>query len=234
MKGCAEVAEMNERREFKSAARVHRSLTASAEKRLLVWMAQRTPAEINSDHLTALGLGSQLAAGLAYAFADVNALLLVVASLFIVLNWLGDSLDGTLARVRNQQRPRYGFYVDHVSDILGSAALMVGLGCSGYVHMTVALGMLIAFLLLSGESFLATYALGRFHMSQGVFGPTEIRILLIVGNCVLLVHPHARLFGREYLLFDIGGVIAIIGMLTVFVCAAARHTAELYGQETRW
>lgn len=234
MNSCVAAAEANVKPEFKSAARVHRSLTAGVEKRLLVWLAQRTPAAVNSDHLTALGLGSQVLAGVAYAFSDVDSVLLVMASILIVLNWLGDSLDGTLARVRNQQRPRYGFYVDHVSDILGSAALMVGLGFSGYVHMIVALGMLIAFLLLAGESFLATYALGRFHMSQGWFGPTEIRILLIVGNCVLLVHPHARLFGREFLLFDVGGIIATAGMLGMFVAAAVKHTAELYRQETQW
>ena len=96
-----------------------------------------------------------------------RALLLVIVC--VVLNWLGDSLDGTLARVRQQQRPRYGFYVDHMVDILGSVALMGGLGCSGFLHWQAAIAMLIGFLLLSSESYLATYTLSRFQMSQGMF-----------------------------------------------------------------
>ena len=102
---------------------------------------------------------------------------LILVIVCVVLNWFGDSLDGTLARVRQQQRPRYGFYVDHMVDIFGSVALMCGLGYSGFLHWQTAIAMLIAFLLLSSESYLATYTLSRFELSQGLFGPTEIRIL---------------------------------------------------------
>ena len=123
--------------------------------------------------------------------------------LCIALNWLGDSLDGTLARVRRQQRPRYGFYVDHMVDIFGSVALLGGLGWSGLVHWQVAVGMLVGFLLLSGESYLATYTLGQFELSQGLFGPTELRILLVMGNLALLRSPYATVFGHRLLLFDI-------------------------------
>jgi phosphatidylglycerophosphate synthase len=150
----------------------------------------------------------------------------------IALNWLGDSLDGTLARVRQQQRPRYGFYVDHMVDVLGSVALMCGLGLSGLTHWPVAIAMLIGFLLLSSESYLATYTLSQFKMSQGIFGPTEIRILLIIGNLALLHSPYSNLFGHRYLLFDVGGVIAAIGMATMVVATTARHTAQLYREET--
>ena len=123
---------------------------------------------------------------------------------FLVLNWLGDSLDGTLARVRDQQRPRYGFYVDHMADTFGALALMAGLACSGYVHWQMSAGMLVCFYVLSIESYLATYTMGHFHLSHGIFGPTEIRILLAVGNVVLLVHPYADIAGRRFLLFDVG------------------------------
>jgi phosphatidylglycerophosphate synthase len=149
----------------------------------------------------------------------------------IVLNWFGDSMDGTLARVRNQQRPRYGFYVDHIVDIFGATALMCGLGFSGLVHWPVAAAMLIGFLLLSAESYLATYTLSCFQMSQGVFGPTEIRILLIIGNLALLRSPYATLMGHRYLLFDVGGTIAATVMFGVAIVVALRHTAELYRQE---
>jgi archaetidylinositol phosphate synthase len=140
-------------------------------------------------------------------------------------------MDGTLARVRNQQRPRYGFYVDHMVDIFGATALMCGLGFSGFVHWPVAIAMLIAFLLLSAESYLATYTLGCFQMSQGIFGPTEIRILLIVGNLALLRNPYAVLFGHKYLLFDVGGAIAAVAMAAMALSITMRHTAALYRQE---
>ena len=218
-------------RSFTAARRVNRSLTAAAEKRALTWMAERAPSWLTSDQLTALGLLSQVGAGAFYIFSRYNKYGLLGVIACIVLNWLGDSLDGTLARVRDQQRPRYGFYVDHVVDIFGATALMCGLGCSGFVHLSVAIAMLIGFLLLSAESFLATYTLSCFQMSQGVFGPTEIRILLIIGNLALLRSPYAMIAGHRYLLFDVGGAIAAAGMLLMAIIVALRHTAELYRQE---
>ena len=216
---------------FLSAERLNRSLTAAAEKRALKWMAERAPGWLTSDQLTSLGLFSQVGAGAFYILASYNQYSLIGVIACIVLNWFGDSMDGTLARVRNQQRPRYGFYVDHMVDIFGATALMCGLGCSGFVHWPVAIAMLIAFLLLSAESYLATYTLSRFEMSQGVFGPTEIRILLIIGNLALLHSPYAKLFGHRYLLFDVGGIIATAGMLAMAFLTTVRHTAELYRQE---
>ncbi len=216
---------------FVLARRIHQSLTAASEKRLLVWLAERTPKVIGPDHLTALGFVAQLAAGAAYALAAWDARALWLVNLFLVLNWLGDSLDGTLARVRDQQRPRYGFYVDHMADTFGALALMAGLACSGYVHWQMAAGMLVCFYVLSIESYLATYTMGHFHLSHGIFGPTELRILLVVGNLVLLVHPYADLAGRRFLLFDVGGAVAIVGMAVMAVTAAIRHTVVLYREE---
>jgi archaetidylinositol phosphate synthase len=217
--------------DFAAAHRVNRSLTASTEKRVLEWMAARAPRWVSSDHLTALGLAAQVGAGIFFGLSryDRRALLLVI--LCIALNWLGDSLDGTLARVRRQQRPRYGFYVDHVVDIFGATALMAGLGCSGLLHPGTAAAMLIAFLLLSAESYLATYTLGHFQLSQGVFGPTEIRILLIVGTLELLRSPHATILGHRVLLFDVGGTISAAVMLTMAFRVAVLHTTELYREE---
>ncbi len=215
-----------------SAPRVNRSLTAAAEKRALIWMAAHAPRWVTSDRLTALGLAAQFGAGASYALARFDRMWMVGACVCLVLNWLGDSMDGTLARVRNQQRPRYGFYVDHIVDVLGSVALMYGMALSGLVQPQVAIAMLIAFLLLASESYLATHTLGCFEMSQGIFGPTEIRILLIVGNLALLRSPYAHFFGRTWLLFDVGGVIATIGMTIMALITTVRHTAELYRQET--
>ncbi|MDR3451738.1 MAG: CDP-alcohol phosphatidyltransferase family protein, partial [Rhodoferax sp.] len=177
------------------------------------------------------GLSAQIGAGICYALSrfDRRALLLVIVCL--ALNWLGDSLDGTLARVRRQERPRYGFYVDHMVDILGAVALMCGLGASGLLHWQTAIAMLVAFLALSSESYLATYTLGRFELSQGIFGPTEIRILLIAGSLAALRSPYSTLFGHKMLLFDLGGVIATLGMAAMAIAVTVRHTAQLYRQE---
>lgn len=217
---------------FVNAERVHGSLTAPLEKRVLIWMAERMPLCINPDHLTALAFASQILAGIGYALAYNNRAALWLVNLSLIWNWLGDSLDGTLARVRNQQRPRYGFYVDHVADAFGALALMLGLGCSGYVHWQIAVGMLVCFYLLSIESYLATYTLGRFHLSHGLFGPTEIRILLIIGNIFILAYPYARIRDYSFLIFDLGGAIAISVMTVMAIVVTFRHVALLYHEET--
>lgn len=222
---------VNDVEAFVTARRVNRSLTASIEKRALLWMAERAPSWLSSDQLTILGLTAQIAAGICYALSRYNCRALVLVILCLALNWLGDSMDGTLARVRRQQRPRYGFYVDHIVDIFGSVALMCGLGCSGLLHWQTAIAMLVAFLLLSSESYLATYTLSCFQLSQGIFGPTEIRLLLIIGNLALLRSPYSTLFGHKMLLFDLGGTIAAVSMFAMAIIITLRHTAQLYRQE---
>jgi archaetidylinositol phosphate synthase len=217
--------------EFKTARRVNHSLTAAAEKRVLVWLAERAPEWVTSDGLTLLGFGAQVAAGLCFALARIDQRVLFAVIFCLALNWLGDSLDGTLARVRRQERPRYGFYVDHIVDIFGATALMCGLGCSGLLHWETSIAMLVAFLLLSAESYLAAYTLGCFELSQGLFGPTEIRILLALGCAAALHSPYATIRGAHFLLFDLGGAIAAALMLLMAIAVAARHTRALYRQE---
>jgi phosphatidylglycerophosphate synthase len=227
----AHSATTNEQAAFATARRINMALTASVEKRALRWIAERAPRWLTSDQLTVLGLIAQVAAGLCYSLSRFhhNALLLVIVCL--VLNWFGDSMDGTLARVRCQQRPRYGFYVDHMVDLFGAIALISGLACSGLLHWQTAVALLIAFLLLAGESYLATYTLSCFKLSQGIFGPTEIRILLIIGNLRLLHSPYSTVFGHKVLLFDLAGAIAAAIMFATAIVITVRHTAELYRQE---
>jgi phosphatidylglycerophosphate synthase len=149
----------------------------------------------------------------------------------LALNWLGDSLDGTLARVRHRPRPRYGFYVDHMVDSFGALALMGGLACSGYMHPSIAIGLLIAFLMLSIQSYLATHTLGEFRISFWRFGPTELRILLAVGNLVLFWRPVVHFFGGHYRLFDVGGTIGLVGMALMVVVFTLHNTIRLYREE---
>ncbi len=216
---------------FVQARRVNRSLTAAAETKALRWMAARMPPWVTSDGLTMLGLAAQFGAGAFYAAARWNRIALWGVILCLGLNWFGDSMDGTLARVRCQQRPRFGFYVDHMVDVFGAVALMGGLACSGLVHWQVAIAMLVTFLLLSCESYLATYTLSCFELSQGMFGPTEIRILLVMGNLKLLHNPFVTVLGHRMLLFDLGGTIASVAMFGLALVVTARHTAQLYREE---
>ena len=216
---------------FRSASRIQESILSGIERKVLLWLAEHTPAWINSDHLTLIGFFGQVMAGVSYVIARSHRWGLVMATLFLALNWFGDSLDGTLARFRQKQRPRYGFYVDHIIDTFAAFAMMGGLACSGSVHPYVALGMLVAFLMLSIEVYLTTYTIGKFQLSYWKFGPTEIRILLGIGNIVLLYRPMVRIFGLHHRLFDVGGVIAIAGMGIMLVVSTIRHTAQLYREE---
>jgi phosphatidylglycerophosphate synthase len=214
---------------FRQASRVHGSFLAAAEKRALVWMAERMPAWVKSDHLTVLGFAAQLATGVCYALAARDRRWLLAAIICLAVNWLGDSLDGTLARVRRQQRPRYGFYVDHMIDSIGAVAMMGGLALSGYMHPVIAVGLLIGFLLLSIQSYLATYTMGEFHLSFWRFGPTELRILLATGN--LAAFRWAWIDHGRYRLFDVGGAVGLAVMVVMLIVITWKNTARLYREE---
>ncbi len=231
--------EMRRTRPFPDMLRVQQSWVAASEKRALLWLAARIPERIGPDHLTVLGLAAQISAGACYALAAFNRLWLLGAIICLALNWLGDSLDGTLARVRERQRPRYGFYVDHMVDTFGALALMSGLAVSGYMHPWIAAGLLVAFLMLSIQSYLATHALGEFRISFWKFGPTELRILLAAGNLALFWKPRVHfvflrafnVLGGEYRLFDIGGTIGLAGMAMMIVFFTLQNTRRLYREE---
>jgi phosphatidylglycerophosphate synthase len=211
------------------ARRVHESLLASIEKRGLIWMARRMPRFINSDHLTALAGISMFGAGLCYWNGSRPALLAAIG--LLAANWFGDSLDGTLARVRHQERPRYGFYVDHVLDVLCILFIFAGLVLGAHMSLAIGAGFLIAYYLLMIEIALATHAVGVFRISFWKFGPTELRILLAVGSLRMMHSDFVSLAGSTYRLFDIGGVVAIIGLIVTFVVSAIVNTRALYAAE---
>ncbi|MBZ5627349.1 MAG: CDP-alcohol phosphatidyltransferase family protein [Acidobacteriia bacterium] len=216
---------------FKQEKRVQESFSAAAERTALNWLATRLPAWVNSDHLTVLGSLGMMLAGGSYALARWHAWGLLAATFFLAVNWFGDSLDGTLARLRNCQRPRYGFYVDHLLDSFGALFAMTGLALSGYISPWIAMGMLVAFLMLSIEVYLTTYTLGSFRLSYSKLGPTEIRIALALGNLALFVRGNPHVFGGRFLLLDIGGVIGIAAMTIVLLVSAVTHIAQLYREE---
>lgn len=218
---------------FTNATRLMTGFTATREKKLLIWLAHRLPVRINSDHLTGLAALAMVGAALAYAAASKWPGALHLVNLCLFINWFGDSLDGTVARVRNQQRPRYGFYVDHVLDCAGIAILIAGMAASGLMSLTLAMAFLIAYLLVSIEVYLATYCLSTFRMSFLGFGPTELRLLLAVGNLVAVTRPVVNLFGDPWRLFDVGAAVAIPALVIAFATSAIRNGRALFIAEPR-
>lgn len=172
-------------------------------------------------------------AGLSYWYALSNPRGLLLVILFLAVNWFGDSLDGTLARVRNRQRPRYGFYVDHIVDAFNTLFLLGGLALSGYMSPLLAAGLLISYSLLSIEVYLTTYTIGTFHLSFWGFGPTELRLLLVIANLIVYFRqsPLVAILGQSYRLFDVGGAVGIAGMMLMLIVTAVRNTIALYHAE---
>ncbi len=208
--------------------RIQESLLAPLESKVLKLFARIMPGWVNSDHLTTLGLLGMLLAALFYYLSQWNSAYLYLVNLAIFVNWFGDSLDGTLARHRNRQRPRYGYYVDHILDSFGALALVVGLSLSGLMSERLAAAFLVVYLLLNIHIYLATTATGRFKISFGLVGPTELRIGLMIGNLFLLSRPTVGLFGQRYLLFDVGGVLGIVVLAGILLFSTIRVTRELY------
>jgi len=208
--------------------REHRSVLADGERRLLIAIARRLPPWINSDHLTLLGLLSMPLAAVAFANIPVTSWSAAAFVLALAANWFGDSLDGTVARVRNQRRPRYGYYVDHVIDLVGTAALFTGIAWSGLMHPAIAIAVVAAYFLVAAESFLTTHAAGVFRISFAGFGPTELRILLAIGAVVVVNKPWVDVAGQHARLFDVGGLVAVVGMISAFTVSAIRNTRALY------
>jgi archaetidylinositol phosphate synthase len=217
--------------EFAEAARVATNPLAGVERRCLIWMAGRLPRWVTSDGLTLLALAAMALTGLAYALSPAYPVALLIAIAGLGLNWFGDSLDGTVARVRRQQRPRYGFYVDHVVDCFGVLFLFAGLAWAGHMTPIVAMTFLIAYFMLSIEIYLATYCLAVFRLSFWGIGPTELRLLLAAGTLALLYDPRVPLFGAHYRLFDVGGAVGTIGIAIALLLSVARNVRLLYRAE---
>jgi phosphatidylglycerophosphate synthase len=212
--------------------RENNGLLAAAERQLLIWIAQRMPRRINSDHLSALGLSAMLGSGLSFAAFVLTPWAAWGVVLSLALNWFGDSLDGTLARVRGHQRPRYGYYVDHVIDLAGATFLLSGLAFSGLMSPLTAAALLAAYLLVSAETYLATHARGRFKMSVLGVGPTELRILVAIGALKASYDPVVSLGPLGLMkLFDAGGIVAAASLVVVFAVSAAHNTKALYAAE---
>ena len=208
-------------------------LLAEPERRLLRALAARLPMWIRSNHLTVLGVLGAAGAGTAYALSVYGPAWLWAASALLVVNWFGDSLDGTLARVRGTERPRYGYYLDHIVDAFSTAAIGIGIGLSPYVDLGIALGMVVVYLVLSINVYLESAVFGVFRLAYSRLGPTEVRIILIAANTMLALGkevpgsfwPAPRLLANWVL------ALLAVGMLGMLVARFAKNLYELARQE---
>ncbi|MET0616090.1 MAG: CDP-alcohol phosphatidyltransferase family protein [Thermoleophilaceae bacterium] len=196
-------------------------LLAGPEGRVLEWIAKRIPGRIKPDHLTALGVFASIGIAAAYVLSNGDRMWLWAASALLVVHWLGDSLDGTLARVRRSERPRYGYYLDHLVDAFATAAIGIGLGLSPYMLLAVGLAIVVTYLILSINTYLETHAFGVFTLGYGRFGPTEARLMLIAVNTALAI----GLVGDG--LLDVLGIGLAAAMIATLIGRAGRNLKRL-------
>lgn len=216
------------------ATRRNESLLAGPERRFLQWLAPRLPASWTPDHLTILALVGAAATTVGYTLSNRSPDWLWLASAGLLVHWFGDSLDGTIARVRKIERPKYGFYVDHIADAAATAMIGLGLGFSPYMLLGVGLAIVVGYLVLSINIYLETITVGEFRLDHGIVGPTEARLLLVALNtAALLIGPNEfsapSVTDRELIMtpFDIVGIAGTIGMFLMLHRRTARNLRTL-------
>jgi phosphatidylglycerophosphate synthase len=216
-----------------NASREPNFLLARHEKRLLRAIAARLPRRILPDDLTALGVVSAVGICIAYQATNADRAWLWVASALLVVHWLGDSLDGTLARVRGIERPRYGYYLDHLVDAISTACIGLGLGLSPYMLLATGALIVVAYLMLSINVYLESFALGRFSIGYGRLGPTELRLVLIGLNTALALGAplHFRLAGIGLTPFDVVGLAVAALMCVLLALRAFANLRALRSEE---
>lgn len=217
-----------------AAEREESFLLAVPEKRLLRWLAGRLPRWILPDDMTAIGVVAALAVAVAYQLSNEGNGWLWAASALLVVQWIGDSLDGTLARVRGIERPTYGYYLDHLVDAIATAAIGIGLGLSPFMLLSVGTLIVVAYLILSINVYLESFAFSRFSIGYGKIGPTEIRLILIALNTLLaldLVGLDFHLAGLDLTVFDLVGLAIAATMIALLLARSARNLRELAERE---
>lgn len=200
----------------KPEIRIQHSFLHRLEKKVLIWLAERVPRYINSDHLTIIGFIGAIISCLGYILTNLDFIYLWMASFGLVVNWVGDSLDGTLARVRNAQRPIYGFFFDHNIDALTILVVCIGVGLSPLVSFSIAMLILAGYLLLSIFSYINTYLKGEFRITYMNLGPTEFRIIAIITNTALIYLPIKNMT-LDLIGFSIGIIDAVCIVIAIIL-----------------
>jgi phosphatidylglycerophosphate synthase len=215
--------------------RLNGTLLGPPERAALLWLAAHLPAWVTPDHLTLVGFASAVMIFASYLLTNRSPAFLWLASCFVVLNWFGDSLDGTLARYRKIERPKYGYFVDHSIDALNEVLMFLGAGLSPYLHFEIAALALVGYLLLSVHVFLSTYVLGEFRLSFSNLGPTEVRVMVIAANTAVFFagRPMLTLADLRFTLFDLMGCTLAVLFFAAFVVHSLRAAAALARAEKK-
>jgi phosphatidylglycerophosphate synthase len=209
------------------AVRIQTSLLNASEKKVLVWLAKRQPEWVTSDILTGIGTLGAVIVAVGYILAGYNINFLWLSSLGFIINWYGDSLDGTLARVRNRQRPVYGYYIDHTVDCLDEFMIFIGIGLSGLMHFELSLMILALYFMLTINVSINAHLKKEFRLTYARLGPTEFRILAILANTVLALVPVLTefvLFGLSFM--DYVGILVFIVLLIIYLTTIVQDARE--------
>lgn len=221
--------------DIRTHKRILDTFTGPVERPVLHWLAAQMPAWVNPDILTGIGVIGALVILAGYALCTVSPYFLWLASLGFVINWFGDSLDGTLARYRHIERPIYGFYIDHAVDAFNEVLIFIGLGLSPYVHLNLALLALVGYLLLSVLVFIRTCAKGEFTISYGKLGPTELRLLAVMANTLIFLagNPSHKVLGITFTVYDWLVVLVICVLAIICVSTTYIQGRILIGMDAR-
>lgn len=212
--------------EIKQATRIQTSVLNGLEKKILVWMAERQPRWVTSNFLSFIGFVGAVVIAIGFILSDKNINYLWISSLGLLINWYGDSMDGTLARVRNTQRPLFGYYLDHILDGVNESIMFIGAGISALMHMPLALLVLLLYLLITINVSINAHLRREFKLTYLKLGPTEFRIAIIIANTVMIFSEKVRnfiwnieIFNHEVALtaFDCLAIVLIVLLLLIFI-----------------
>ena len=218
----------------KQSQRIQTSIINGVEKRVLVWLAERQPRWVTSDMLTLVGVVGAFLTGLGFYLTHYDINWLWLSSAGLIINWYGDSLDGTLARVRNCQRPLYGYYIDHTVDCINEAFMFIGAGLSPLVDIDLALYVFVLYLFMTINVSINAHLKSEFRLTYAKLGPTEFRLIIVIANTVLILFPRLvtytlTLGGRAYTTLDLVAIAIIVLLAVIYlatIIADARHYAK--------
>lgn len=218
-----------------NSERIQTSILNAMEKKALVWLAERQPAWVTSDMLSYVGVAGALLFVVFCVLANRNIDYLWLAPVGLIINWYGDSLDGTLARVRKLQRPVYGFFIDHSLDALTTCMICAGIGLSPFMRMDVALVILAGYLCMSIYTYLSTIVMSEFRLTYGKLGPTEVRIIIILVCILYIFNPWKdvawEIAGEEWTVFDFIGAAVAVTLFLIYICSMVSDLRRLSRQD---
>lgn len=216
---------MENQKKTENSKRIQSSLLNAVEKKALVWLAERQPKWVDSDMLTYVGHVGAAVVAMGFVLANINVNFLWISILGFVINWYGDSLDGTLARVRKQQRPIYGFYIDHTTDAINEVLMFMGAGLSPFMHFNLACVALVIYLMLTLNVAMNAHLKGEFRLTYAKLGPTELRLICILACLLLIGVKSLRTFALDVpwgagvftmRILDMVGTVILVGLVIIY------------------